>query len=187
MNIQTLSSPLQKVKVQNIVKYIIRRVTVQLFSGCTIAISLVDAKDELVEDVTLTMKQADYDLWNSDDAYIVDWINTQLHEKYSTHVPEPEVVVMPEPEPSDVQPVPSDVQPEPSDVQPEPEPSDVQPEHVPSDVQPEPEPVPSDVQPEPEPEPVPSDVQPEPEPVPSDVPVAETVPSDVQPDVVIEE
>jgi hypothetical protein len=109
MDIHILSSPLQKVKVQNIVKYIVRQVTVQLFSGCTIAISLVDANDNLVEDMSLTMKQTDYDLWNTDDAYIVDWINTQLHGRYSsTEVESTPTEVEPTPTPTEVESTPTD-------------------------------------------------------------------------------
>lgn len=79
-----LENPLQIVKTQVIAKYKIQQIMVNLFSGCSIAISLFDSDDKMVEDIMLEMSQTDYEQWNNDDNYIVTWINTQLTQKYST-------------------------------------------------------------------------------------------------------
>lgn len=80
-----LDIPLQRVKTQTIAKYQIQQVVVHLFTGCTIYLGLFDSDSKPVEDIMLKMEQADYDRWNSDDSYIVSWINAQLESRCQTN------------------------------------------------------------------------------------------------------
>mgnify|MGYP001373295734 CR=1 FL=1 len=74
---------------KTITKYQIQQIMVHLFSGCTIAISLRDANDSVVENTYLEMNQSDYELWSNDDNYIIEWINAELRRKYQILPPPP--------------------------------------------------------------------------------------------------
>jgi hypothetical protein len=78
-NIKTELSETKTITTSKVIaSYSINMITIILHTSANISVILLDKNNNLISNLSLTMKDSDYEQWNSDDTYVNKWIENEI-------------------------------------------------------------------------------------------------------------